>query len=43
MAMTAQEIIRDLRAGGERVDVTKSKVCARLLPARRRLVETSSV
>ena len=27
--MSAQEIIRDLRAGGERVDVTQSKVCSR--------------
>lgn len=31
MAMSAQEIICDLRAGGERADVTLSKVRARLL------------
>lgn len=37
--MSAQDIIRDLRAGGERVDVTQSKVRARLLHARRWLVK----
>lgn len=30
MSMSAQEIIRELRTGGERADVTLSKVCTRL-------------
>lgn len=35
MSMSAQEIIRELRTGGERADVTLSKVCTRLPSSRR--------
>ncbi len=39
MSMSAQEIIRDLRAGGEQVDVTLAKVGACSRVSRRLLME----